>query len=409
MRSGVRTSGTETKWPRTGRAWSLLRISGLAAGLLLAVSAPSMSGAPAGAPTAAPPATVAIAAPAPVSAPAVMPQVQPLAGTSGEASGLDPRTVKAAYHLSTSATAGEGATIAIVTAYHNPSAAGDLAVFSRQFGLPECTTGNGCFTQVTMPGPNMTAPVAWLRESALDTQWAHAIAPGAKILLVEAPSADWEAMLAAVDYAKTRAQYISLSWGAREFEQQAEFDSHFSQPGVSFFAGSGDTAGLVHYPSASPNVISVGGTVLNTLGGEFLSEVRWQHSGWGCSAYQQATVAQMASPDYARTGCDDARATPDISLVADPGVSIYWNGSWLVGGGTSAGTVIVAARAATSGAVVDAETVYGSRMSFRSVRSAAAFALRSTTADPAAGRGSWVGTIISPDAASQSWSSRQSQ
>ena len=323
-------------------------------------------------------------------------EVRPMA-VEGPTWGLDPRVVKAAYSLSTSALAGEGTTIAIVTAYHNPTAESDLAVFSRQFGLPECTVANGCFTQVSPQGTGTAAsmPTEWMQESALDTQWAHAIAPGSKILLVEALAGEWDGMLAAVDYAKVHARYVAMSWSVPEFSAEAAFDAHFEQAGVSFFASSGDLSGSVRYPSASPHVVSVGGTVLNTAAGEFLSEFRWPRTGWGCSAYEHATAAQLNSRDHSDSGCGESRATPDLSLVAEPGVSIYWNGTWLAGGGTSAATIIVAARAAVSGSIVDANTVYGSSMSFRPVTSGAG--VRNAALDPATGRGSWVGPIVTPD------------
>ena len=322
-------------------------------------------------------------------------EVKPMV-SEGLVLGLDPGVLRAAYDLSTSVRAGEGATIAIITAYHNPTAESDLAVFSKQFGLPECTVENGCFTQVSPQGTEMVPgiPTDWMYESALDTQWAHAIAPGAKVLLVEARTSKWDQLLAAVDYAKAHARYVTMSWGSLEFAEETTFDSHFVQSGVSFFASSGDLSGTVHYPSASPYVVSVGGTVLNTFAREFLSEFRWPHSGWGCSAYERGTPAQLSFRDYSAGGCGQSRATPDISLIAEPGLTIYWNGNWHVGRGTSVATVIVAARAAVSGTTVDADTVYGSSMSFRSVKNGAD--VRSAGFDLTTGRGSWVGPIVTP-------------
>src|SRR5207247_149845 len=107
-------------------------------------------------------------------------------------------------------------------------------------------------------------------------QWAHAIAPGAKILLVEASSNSFANLLAAEDYAAAHAQYVSNSWGASEFSNESSYDSHFLQSGVSFFVSSGDSGLPADYPSASPNVISVGGTTLHFgTSGNFTSETGW--------------------------------------------------------------------------------------------------------------------------------------
>src|SRR6266699_995056 len=129
--------------------------------------------------------------------------------------GLSPATIKSVYGFATSGTAGAGNTIAIVDAYDDPTAESDLAVFAGQYGLPACTTANGCFAKVNQSGgtsyPRKDA--GWALEISLDVQWAHAIAPGAKILLVEASSNSFANLLAAEDYAKTRAQYVSSSGG----------------------------------------------------------------------------------------------------------------------------------------------------------------------------------------------------
>ena len=206
-------------------------------------------------------------------------------------SGLSPGTIKSVYGFTTSAAAGAGKTIAIVDAYDDPTAEADLGVFSSQYGLPACTTANGCFAKVNQTGgtsyPRKDA--GWALEISLDVQWAHAIAPGAKILLVEASSNSFANLLAAEDYAKTHAQYVSNSWGASEFSGESSYDSHFAQSGVSFFVSSGDAGLPAEYPSASPNVISIGGTTLHFSGGTFTAETGWSSGGGGCSAYETAT------------------------------------------------------------------------------------------------------------------------
>ena len=120
--------------------------------------------------------------------------------------------------------------MAIVDAYDDPTAESDLAVFSSQFGLPPCTTANGCFTKVNQTGGTSypRKDSGWALEISLDIEWAHAIAPGAHILLVEATSNSFANLLAAEDYAKTNAQYVSNSWDGSEFSGENAYDARFS-------------------------------------------------------------------------------------------------------------------------------------------------------------------------------------
>lgn len=325
---------------------------------------------------------------------------RPLASTSP--TGLSPATIKSVYGFSTSATAGAGKTIAIVDAYDDPTAESDLAVFSNQYGLPACTTANGCFKKVNQTGgtryPRTNS--GWALEISLDIQWAHAIAPGAKILLVEASSNSFSNLMAAEDYAKGHAQYVSNSWGGSEFSGESGYDSHFSQSGVSFFVSSGDSGLPAQYPSASPNVISVGGTTLHFSGGNFTSETAWSSGGGGCSAYENANSAQSSFNGYGQVSCGGKRATPDVSLDADPssGVSVYdtagYQGQkgWFTVGGTSASSPMWAARAAdASAAVVNAAYVYGNSITYRDITSGNNGAPALVGFDLATGRGSWTG------------------
>jgi subtilase family serine protease len=316
--------------------------------------------------------------------------------------GLSPQTIKSVYNFPTSLTAGAGTTIAIVDAYDDPTAESDLAVFSSQYGLPACTTANGCFTKVDQNGgtkyPRKDA--GWALEISLDIQWAHAIAPGAKILLVEAATNSFTNLLAAEDYAKTHANYVSNSWGASEFSSEASYDSHFAQSGVSFFVSSGDSGLPAQYPSASPNVISVGGTTLNFSGsGAFQSETGWSGSGGGCSVYENATAAQSSFSQYAQVNCGGKRGTPDVSLDADPasGVAVYdttrYQGQqgWFRVGGTSASSPMWAGRAAVAGALVNSSYVYGNSITYRDITSGNNGASALPGYDLITGRGSWTG------------------
>jgi subtilase family serine protease len=314
--------------------------------------------------------------------------------------GLTPAQMKAAYGFSTSNTAGAGMTIAIVDAYDLPSAENDLNVFSQTFGLPPCTTANGCFKKVNQTGgtkyPRYNS--GWGLEIALDIEWAHAIAPGAKILLVEASSNSFSNLLAAEDYAKTHAQYVSNSWGASEFSSEASYDSHFAQSGVSFFVSAGDAGLPAEYPSSSPNVISVGGTLLTfNANGTLQSETGWSNGGGGCSIYENATSAQAAFSGYAQVNCKGKRATPDLSLDGDPnsGAAVYDSSNyqgqsgWYQVGGTSLSAPMIAGRAAVAGAVVSSAYLYGNNITYRDITVGNNGAPCLVGFDLCSGRGSW--------------------
>lgn len=327
------------------------------------------------------------------------PYTRPQPNVSSTPTGLSPSQIKSAYSFTTSSTAGAGKTIAIVDAYDDPNAESDLNVFSGQYGLSACTTANGCFTKVNQTGGTSYPKrnPGWALEISLDVQWAHAIAPGAKIMLVEASSNSFTNLLAAEDYAKAHAQYVSNSWGGSEFSGESSYDSHFSQSGVSFFVSAGDAGLPAEYPSSSPNVLSVGGTRL-TFSGNTVTETGWSGGGGGCSQYETATSAQSAFSQYSQVGCAGKRATPDLSLDADPasGVSVYdsvryqGQAGWWTVGGTSASSPMIAARAAIAGATVNSAYVYGSVIAYRDITVGNNGAPCSTGYDLCTGRGSWT-------------------
>jgi len=327
-------------------------------------------------------------------------RVRPQASTGP--SGLSPATIKSVYGFSTSATAGAGQAIALVDAYDDPTAESDLAVFSTQFGLPACTTANGCFKKVSQTGSTKypKANSGWALEISLDVQWAHAVAPAAHILLVEASSASTTNLMVAENYAAANAQYVSNSWGASESRSETSLDGNFVHTGVSFFVSAGDSGLPAEWPSSSPNVISVGGTTLHfNASGAFTSETGWADGGGGCSAYETATPAQSAFSGYAQVNCAGKRATPDVSLDADPnsGVSVYdsqrYSGrsGWWIVGGTSASSPMWAARSADAGVVVNSAYVYGSAITFRDITSGKNGASCLVGFDLCSGRGSWTG------------------
>jgi subtilase family serine protease len=276
--------------------------------------------------------------------------------------GCYPRN-NAAYN----ATGGERA-IALVLAYDNPTALADLQTFSSYFGLPApnftkvFASGNG---SCVMPPYN----AGWALESSLDTQWSHAMAPMAKIILVEACSNSYTDLM----YAETVAEQqllaygggqVSNSWGGREFPTELTWDPVFRAnwaPGkpISFFFSSGDSGDVVEYPAASPWVVAVGGTTVNRdpVTRAFQSESCWNGSGGGVSQYETFNInfgAGGSGPwtdyQYPLFG-QSARRVPDIAADADPasGAYVYSAGLWYMVGGTSLAAPMMAGIVNNSG------------------------------------------------------------
>jgi subtilase family serine protease len=192
--------------------------------------------------------------------------------------------------------------------------------------------------------PPAGGDAAWARDTALAVEWFHAVAPGADILLVQARQAAYPDLLAAVDLAVDRgARIVVMSWSSAEFAGETDLDVHFRRPGVTFVAATGDQAGEVVYPAASPWVLAVGGTTLLLAPtGQVMLEVPWTSAGWGVSAYERALV------DLPRNPCVNAEAkrrVPDVAYSADPeyGYAVYSSSpeiktpEWFRYGGTSAG------------------------------------------------------------------------
>src|ERR1035437_8943739 len=224
--------------------------------------------------------------------------------------GLSPAQIKKIYNLP--ASGGRG-TIALIGAYDDATIESDLADFDAQFGLPACTTKNGCFTKHKMSGTIKTNS-GWALETRLDVEWAHAIAPQAKILLVEATTPSGDNLLKAIDYAAGRSDVVavSMSWGGSEFPEETTMDSHFvSKAGAVFFASSGDNGTGASWPASSPNVIGVGGTTLSlSVDGSLKSETAWSGSGGGVSSYEREPAFQK---NYNINRASGMRAIPDVA------------------------------------------------------------------------------------------------
>ena len=235
---------------------------------------------------------------------------------------LGPSQIQSAYKLSGLASGGK--TVAIVDAYNDPKAASDLAKFRSTYGLPACTTANGCFKQVNQNGATSPLPsgdYGWAEEESLDLDAVSSACPDCKILLVEANSASTADLVAAEDTAARAAGVASVSnsWGGSEDSSILSEDSHFNHPGVAITASSGDSGYGVSWPASSQYVTGVGGTTLTTASNaRGWSETAWSGAGSGCSAFEPKPAWQTDS------GCSK-RTVADVSADADPnsGLGVY--------------------------------------------------------------------------------------
>jgi subtilase family serine protease len=318
------------------------------------------------------PVTAAAQAPAgPVAHPPI--HVKPAATTSAQ--GYSPSQIRSAYGFDLFNQSGVGQVVGIVDAFDDPTAASDLETFimsfriAQMYGLPgqtACTVAAGphpCFQKVFAQN-NARTNDSWALEISLDVQWAHAIAPGADILLVESRDNRLGNLLGAViTAANDGAHAVSMSWGASEFLGENNYDSYFSHTGVTFVAASGDNGNGILWPAVAPDVVGAGGTTLPFIcpSGQTScapingtanpsGEAAWSGSGGGISAYESepgyqsgyATTNTTYGAALATTG--GKRGVPDVAFDADPntGVSVYdstpYNGQtgWWQVGGTSA-------------------------------------------------------------------------
>ncbi|HKN55687.1 MAG TPA: S53 family peptidase, partial [Amycolatopsis sp.] len=245
---------------------------------------------------------------------------------------------------------GGNGTVAIVDAFDDPTAEADLAVYRKTYGLPPCTTANGCFTKTNgkgKPAPLPKPDQGWSSEISLDLDMVSAVCPGCKILLVEADD-DSVAALASAERTATSsgAVAVSNSWGGDESSETATYTGAFSHPGVAVTASTGDHGfRQASWPASLANVIAVGGTSLKKTGsGRGWAETAWKGSGSGCSGY-------TAKPSWQHDAHCGRRTSADVAAVADPatGVAVYDQGGWGVFGGTSASSPIIAAMIALAG------------------------------------------------------------
>jgi hypothetical protein len=270
--------------------------------------------------------------------------------TSATPGGYGPSDLQGAYNLPSSSN-GSGETVAIVDAYDNPNLESDLATYRSTYGLPSCTTSNGCFRKVNQNGATSPLPggnTGWGGETSLDVDMVSAICPLCHILVVEANSAGGNDLPTAESTAITLgAKFVSNSWGGGESSSNTQ-DTTYNHPGVVITASAGDSGYGVEYPAASPYVVAVGGTSLvRSSTSRGWSETAWSGSGAGCSAYEPKPSWQHDS------GCSN-RAEADVSAVADPGTGVsfydtYGQSGWGIVGGTSVAAPIVASTYALAG------------------------------------------------------------
>ncbi len=224
--------------------------------------------------------------------------------------------------VTTDTTHGGSGVIAIVDAFDNPKAASDLAIFSSIFGLPpaDLTVVYASGTQ-----PPLDPSGGWELESSLDLQYSHAMAPKARIILVEAASNDGNDIVDAIILAGELVSAagggeVTMSFSFTEFPEETQLDDLFTAPGVVYFASTGDAPGAV-WPATSPNVVAAGGTTISrdSSTGRFLLESSWQDAGGGPSLFEPRPHFQ----DRLARIVGQSRGTPDLAFNANPATGVW--------------------------------------------------------------------------------------
>jgi kumamolisin len=271
--------------------------------------------------------------------------VHPLTTPAGE----NPATLACIYGLvsvinpgcpiigTTAVPTGGSGIIFIVDAYDYPTAKADLATFSAQFGLPAAK-----FHQVYATGKKPSSGCTgtggagnWGLEESLDIEYAHAMAPNATIVLLEAASANNTDLYTAVQAAnKLVAAHnvkgeLSMSWGGSESSTETADDVNFTQSGLTYYASSGDAPGTI-YPSTSVNVIAVGGTVIDrNEDGDYTQQTAWLDGGGGISSVEPIPSFQSVISSLV----GKKRGVPDVALIAGTPTAIYNTGGGSCGAG----------------------------------------------------------------------------
>jgi subtilase family serine protease len=297
--------------------------------------------------------------------------------------GFGAKDLESAYGVT--GTAGKAATIAIVDAGAYPTIESDLGVYRRQYGLPACVKSTGCLTVRSYTGGPERKPAtgAFKREveeevgveTALDMDMASAACPKCKLLLLQIPTLDAVApsikdehaaedhFATAVKTAKSLgASAVSISYGydTDAYAASGSPAKTMNLTGTLVSASTGDSGynGLFPpWPQVLPSVVAVGGTELSQSANGAWNEATWDEGGSGCSA--GLTSPAYGQPTSISNLCNGSRASADISAVADPqtGVAVYDTYvpssnepyEWIVVGGTSASSPLVAGIYARAG------------------------------------------------------------
>ncbi|MGK3207197.1 S53 family peptidase [Amycolatopsis sp. MEPSY49] len=250
------------------------------------------------------------------------------------------------------ATPGPDTVVGISIAYDAPNLEADLAAYRAQYGLPPCTTANGCFRKVNQQGLSAPLPepsFGWALESTLDVSMVSAACPSCRLLVVEGNTPKFADLAETEDTAvRLGATVVSNSYGAREGGAPLAFASHYQHPGVAVVAASGDSGfTAASYPAVLATTIAVGGTSLarDPSSARGWTESAWLYGGSGCSAYIAKPSWQKDTHCGKRTVADVAAAAEDIAIhYADAG-------GWLPVNGTSASAPFVAGLIGRSGRV----------------------------------------------------------
>lgn len=285
---------------------------------------------------------------------------------------LTPAEIRAAYGIDTvlrRGITGKGRTIAVIVSFGSPTLRSDLHAFDRAFGLPDPRL------DVLAPlGKAKPSDTGWEGETTLDVEWAHAVAPGARIVVLESPVDETEGVQGLPQFLKLEqyavrhhlADVISQSWAATEdtlFDRagramMAQFHRFYASAtarGVSIVCASGDegAAGpdrtirhlfpyrVVQFPADDPLVLAIGGTRLAVdLQGRVHGETAWSGSGGGVSKVYPEPAYQRLLPATTQALLGGHRGIPDVAYNAatDSPILVYEKGQWASVGGTSAAT-----------------------------------------------------------------------
>jgi len=205
----------------------------------------------------------------------------------------------------------------------------DLAAFDNAYGLPSATIsymGSGANSCRSSNGD-------WYEETDLDIQWAHAMAPGAPIVVCLDSS---DPSVCDQTFVTDGIPFGSNSWGG-ETSDHSVWQSAMAA-GITLLASAGDSGAATDYPASEPDGIGVGGTSITPSGSSYGSETAWSDSGGGCDSSDAPPSYQIGMAGYpGACSTTSDRGVPDVSMDADPntGVPVYINGASEQFGGTS--------------------------------------------------------------------------